>query len=98
MFACISVVVVKGAYVRDCRGLGMCKVGTHTHTHTHTHTNTRYKNSKKFSLLVKVLELFLRLQSWNWHTNGSSDVVSPGDWLVSSVWFLLSTGLVAIGR
>jgi hypothetical protein len=27
----------------------------------------------------------------------SSDVVSPGDWLVSRIWFLLSTGLVAIG-
>jgi hypothetical protein len=26
-----------------------------------------------------------------------SDVVSPGDWL-SSIWFLLSTGLVVIGR
>jgi hypothetical protein len=24
-------------------------------------------------------------------------VVSPADWLVSSIWFLLSTGLVAIG-
>jgi hypothetical protein len=25
-------------------------------------------------------------------------MVSPGDWLVSSIWFLLSIGLVAIGR
>jgi hypothetical protein len=30
-------------------------------------------------------------------TSGSSDVVSPGDWLVSSIWFLLSTGQVVIG-
>jgi hypothetical protein len=30
-------------------------------------------------------------------TSGSSDVVSPGDWLVSSIWFFLSTGQVAIG-
>jgi protein-S-isoprenylcysteine O-methyltransferase Ste14 len=30
-------------------------------------------------------------------TNRNSDVVSPGDWVVSSIWFLLSTGQVAIG-
>jgi hypothetical protein len=27
VFGCISVVVVQGACVRDCRGLGLCKVG-----------------------------------------------------------------------
>jgi hypothetical protein len=37
----------------------------HTHTHTHTHTksktkNARYRKNKMFSLLVKVLDLFLR--------------------------------------
>jgi hypothetical protein len=30
-------------------------------------------------------------------TSRNSDVVSPGDWLVSSIWLLLSTGQVAIG-
>jgi hypothetical protein len=25
VFGFISVVIVKGAYVRDCRGLGLCK-------------------------------------------------------------------------
>jgi hypothetical protein len=29
-------------------------------------------------------------------TSRSSDVVSPNDWFVSSIWFLLSTGKVAI--
>jgi hypothetical protein len=29
--------------------------------------------------------------------SGSSDVVSPGNWVVSSIWFLLSTVQVAIG-
>jgi hypothetical protein len=28
VFGCISVVVVEGACVRDCRGLGFCTVGT----------------------------------------------------------------------
>jgi hypothetical protein len=27
VFGCISVVVVKGACVRDCRGLGLCTLG-----------------------------------------------------------------------
>jgi hypothetical protein len=27
VFGCISVVVVEGACVRDCRDLGLCKVG-----------------------------------------------------------------------
>jgi hypothetical protein len=27
VFVCISVDVVEGAYVRDCRGLGLSKVG-----------------------------------------------------------------------
>jgi hypothetical protein len=27
MFGCISVAVVEGACVRDCRGLGLCTVG-----------------------------------------------------------------------
>jgi hypothetical protein len=27
VFGCISVVVEEGACVRDCRGLGLCKVG-----------------------------------------------------------------------
>jgi hypothetical protein len=27
VFGSISVIVVEGAYVRDCRGLGLCKVG-----------------------------------------------------------------------
>jgi hypothetical protein len=27
VFGCISVVVVEGACVRDCRGLGLCEVG-----------------------------------------------------------------------
>jgi hypothetical protein len=30
-------------------------------------------------------------------TSRSSEVVSPDGWLVSSIWFLLSTGCVAIG-
>jgi hypothetical protein len=29
--------------------------------------------------------------------SGSPEVVSPGDWLVSSIWFFQSTGQVAIG-
>jgi hypothetical protein len=28
VFGCISVVVVEGACVRDCMGLGLCTVGT----------------------------------------------------------------------
>jgi hypothetical protein len=28
VFGCISVVVLDGACVRDCRGLGLCTVGT----------------------------------------------------------------------
>jgi hypothetical protein len=28
MFGCISVVVVEGAWVRDCRGLGLCTIST----------------------------------------------------------------------
>jgi hypothetical protein len=28
VFGCISVVVVEGVCVRDCRGLGLCAVGT----------------------------------------------------------------------
>jgi hypothetical protein len=28
VFGCISVVVVEAAYVRDCRELGLCTVGT----------------------------------------------------------------------
>jgi hypothetical protein len=27
VFGCISVVVEQGAFVRDCRGLGLCEVG-----------------------------------------------------------------------
>jgi hypothetical protein len=27
LFVCISVVVKEGVYVKDCRGLGLCKVG-----------------------------------------------------------------------
>jgi hypothetical protein len=59
---------------------------------------TRYRNNKKSSVLVKVLELFLGIQSWYWRISGSSDVVSSGDWLVSNIWFLLSTRLDAIER
>jgi hypothetical protein len=33
---------------------------THTHTHIKHNKNTRYRNNKKFSLLVKILELFLK--------------------------------------
>jgi hypothetical protein len=41
--------------------------------------------------LVKVWELFLRclflnLLVWYWHTSRKSDLVSPGDWLMSSIW------------
>jgi hypothetical protein len=28
VFGCLSVVVVEGACVRDCRGLGLCTFGT----------------------------------------------------------------------
>jgi hypothetical protein len=51
-----------------------------------TMKNTRFRSHKKFSSLVKVLELFLRCQSWYWHISGSTDVVSPSDWLESSIW------------
>jgi hypothetical protein len=64
---------------------------------TTTTKTTRYRDNKKL-FLVKVLELFLRFQSFYLHTSLSSDVVSPGDWFVSNIWFLLSTELVAIGK
>jgi hypothetical protein len=52
---------------------------------------TRFRNNKKlFALLC--------IQSWYWHISRSSDVVSPGNWLLSSDWFLLSTVLAIIER
>jgi hypothetical protein len=51
-------------------------------THTNSTENIRYTNNKNFSLLVKVLEFSLDIQSWYWHTSRSFDVFSPGDWLV----------------
>jgi hypothetical protein len=46
----------------------------------------RFRNHKKSSLLVKVLELVFRLPILELVYSGSSDVVSLGDWLVSSTW------------
>jgi hypothetical protein len=45
------------------------------------------------------LEGFSPLFNWSYGLSiksESSEVVSPGDWLVSSIWFLLSTGQVVI--
>jgi hypothetical protein len=42
-------------------------------------------NHKKFSLLVKVLELFLRYPILVLCTSRSSYVVSPSDWFVGSI-------------
>jgi hypothetical protein len=54
--------------------------------------NTRFRNNKKFSLLVNVLELLLRHPTLVWCTSRSSDVVSPGDWLMSSIWSFYTQG------
>jgi hypothetical protein len=46
----------------------------------------RFRNHRKFSLLIKVLELFLRCSILVLVLSRSSNVVSPGNWLVSSIW------------
>jgi hypothetical protein len=58
--------------------------------------NARYCNNSKVSL-VKFCSFSFGVQSWCWHESRSSDLVSVCDWLVSRIWFLLSTGKFAIG-
>jgi hypothetical protein len=57
-----------------------------------------FRKHRKFSLLVEVLEIFFGCPILILVSSGSSDMVSPGDWLVSSISFLLSTRLLGILR
>jgi hypothetical protein len=50
--------------------------------------STRYRNNKKFSLLIKFLELFLRCAILVLAYKKELCLFSPGDWLVSSISFL----------
>jgi hypothetical protein len=62
-------------------------------TKKETIKNTMFRNHKKFCLLIKVLELFLRCPILIF-VYKSSDVVSSADWLVSSIWSLCPQGIV----
>jgi hypothetical protein len=68
---------------------------TKTKQKTNKQTNKRNKEIKKIPLPPGTIEfqsLFnsgysFGIQSWYWYVSRSSEVVSPGDWLMSSVLF-----------
>jgi hypothetical protein len=51
-----------------------------------TKQNTRFRNNR-ISVLVYFSSYSSIIQSWSWCISRSSDMVSPGDWLVSNVLF-----------
>jgi hypothetical protein len=65
----------------------MGKMNKKTKTNKQTkRKNTRFRN-KRISVLFQFWSYSSSIQSWYWHISRSSDLVSPGGWLVSNVLF-----------